>query len=457
MIPGDPFRSLSISFVDVEDVWERGQDPDVLVPLILFLPRFTSLRQRLETSYRAAIPFVCGSGPNDSTYSRGTRASSGGRAEEVLVGTAIRSGARLRRKVPTRRGRSLSRGPGGNRGAMRKISRDSPSRILSVGSTKKMKTRWNRMGPGLGWALLLLVSSSPSAAHPVAEKKPGRPEVTPDMTGPYFQGDIMTLPGQDPQNVRPHVLRRDDSGGESKTCDVNFFSGTEFRGVRPIVSRRLAADRRVLASSSMRPSLVHRVALILSARVRPSRVERENVAIRQEQRQVFAQAISIYERSTCLRFRERTSEDSGYINVVPDADTTCSSYVGYMGSSQEMRLADRCFQKIGIVLHEIMHAIGFYHEQSRADRDDWVVINWSNIEEGKEHNFEKYSLDEITHLGTEYDYGSVLHYGAYGFAIDPDVPTIDPIFAEPGDIGQREGFSENDLIKINRLYECPQH
>ncbi|CAG0900139.1 unnamed protein product [Darwinula stevensoni] len=71
--------------------------------------------------------------------------------------------------------------------------------------------------------------------------------------------------------------------------------------------------------------------------------------------------------------------------------------------------------------------------------------------------FEKYSLDEITHLGTEYDYGSVMHYGPYGFAIDPDIPTIVPIFAELGDIGQREGFSDNDILKINRLYECPQH
>ena len=67
-------------------------------------------------------------------------------------------------------------------------------------------------------------------------------------------------------------------------------------------------------------------------------------------------------------------------------------------------------------MHELMHAAGFWHEQSRADRDDYITINWDNIKSGMEFNFLKYDLRKIDHLGAKYDTCSVMHYGAYAFA-----------------------------------------
>ena len=72
---------------------------------------------------------------------------------------------------------------------------------------------------------------------------------------------------------------------------------------------------------------------------------------------------------------------------------------------------------------------------------------------GTENNFAKYSENQITPLGTSYDYGSVMHYGAYGFAIDPDVPTIIP--HDPNaEIGQRVTLSQLDIERIQILYKC---
>lgn len=60
----------------------------------------------------------------------------------------------------------------------------------------------------------------------------------------------------------------------------------------------------------------------------------------------------------------------------------------------------------------------------------------------------------ITHLGTPYDYGSVMHYSATAFSKNGRA-TIEPK-KKGTEIGQRIGFSENDLFKINKLYSCPQ-
>ena len=63
----------------------------------------------------------------------------------------------------------------------------------------------------------------------------------------------------------------------------------------------------------------------------------------------------------------------------------CYSYIGRIGGQQIMSLDSSCYNngQPGTVLHEFMHALGFYHEQSRYDRDNHVTINWSNIQAGK--------------------------------------------------------------------------
>ena len=82
----------------------------------------------------------------------------------------------------------------------------------------------------------------------------------------------------------------------------------------------------------------------------------------------------------------------------------CSSSVGRDTGEQEVSIGEGCVY-FGIVIHELMHAVGFWHEQSRADRDQHVTIMWDNILRGMEYNFQRYEWSFIQSLGTPYDTG----------------------------------------------------
>ncbi|KAI3370290.1 hypothetical protein L3Q82_024463 [Scortum barcoo] len=106
----------------------------------------------------------------------------------------------------------------------------------------------------------------------------------------------------------------------------------------------------------------------------------------------------------------------------------------------------------GIIQHELIHAVGFWHEQSRTDRDIYVKINYENILDNQKHNFEQ---RDTNNLNVPYDYSSVMHYGPKDWTKNGE-DTITPL-APSVRIGQREGMSENDILKINKLYDCKDY
>ncbi|KAK3719746.1 hypothetical protein QZH41_011021, partial [Actinostola sp. cb2023] len=129
----------------------------------------------------------------------------------------------------------------------------------------------------------------------------------------------------------------------------------------------------------------------------------------------------------------------------------CWSSIGKSRGRQKLSLGLGCENK-GTVIHELMHALGFFHEQSRRDRDKHVMINWSNIAKGARSNFEKYPHGEADYLNAPYDYLSIMHYPQYAFSRNGH-RTIVPIRSGVR-IGQRRGFSKVDIQQINKLYGC---
>ncbi|CAB3992768.1 MAM and LDL-receptor class A domain-containing 1-like [Paramuricea clavata] len=137
-----------------------------------------------------------------------------------------------------------------------------------------------------------------------------------------------------------------------------------------------------------------------------------------------------------------------------DILNSCSSQVGkrYREGAQEVSLGPGC-NYAGIVIHELMHALGFWHEQSRPDRDEYVEIFWENIKKGKDRNFKKYSHGLVDILGTNYDFESVMHYRNKSFSENGQA-TILAIKNPERTLGQRLRLSDIDVIKIDALYDC---
>nr|XP_020041382.1 meprin A subunit beta [Castor canadensis] len=166
---------------------------------------------------------------------------------------------------------------------------------------------------------------------------------------------------------------------------------------------------------------------------------------------VILEAFERYRLKTCIDFKPWAGEPN-YVLVFKGSG--CWSSVGnrHFGK-QELSIGTNC-DRIATVQHEFLHALGFWHEQSRSDRDDYVMIVWDRIQSGREHNFNMYNDTVSDSLNVPYDYTSVMHYSKTAFQNGTE-PTIVTRISDFEDvIGQRMDFSDYDLLKLNRLYNC---
>jgi hypothetical protein len=92
-------------------------------------------------------------------------------------------------------------------------------------------------------------------------------------------------------------------------------------------------------------------------------------------------AINEYCKNTCIRFVPKTKKTTNYVAFTSD-NTGCHSYVGMKGGKQMLNLqSPGCVTMIGTAEHEMMHALGCWHEHTRCDRDEFVTINRTNIDQ----------------------------------------------------------------------------
>ncbi|XP_007558890.1 high choriolytic enzyme 1-like isoform X2 [Poecilia latipinna] len=168
----------------------------------------------------------------------------------------------------------------------------------------------------------------------------------------------------------------------------------------------------------------------------------------QEERDIIIRGLQGFNQSTCIRLIPWKPGHRDHIYI--ESKDGCWSYVGRQNGGQYLSLQKPGCVYNEVVQHEILHALGFNHEQVRSDRDNYVRILFDNIEPNYKFAFEK---KQTNNLGTPYDFTSVMEYRNDAFSKNGK-PTIVARCNPNLKFGNSKKMSANDIIRINKLYEC---
>lgn len=175
--------------------------------------------------------------------------------------------------------------------------------------------------------------------------------------------------------------------------------------------------------------------------------EIDSVSFSTEQVSRIQEAMQTIEDITGVEFIQRSTEVN-YVYI--EADDGCYSSVGMAGGMQVLSLGEGCFYG-ATPEHEFYHALGVWHEQSRADREQYIQIRFENITEGMSYNFDQHITDGED-IGT-YDYLSIMHYDNYAFSANNE-PTIVRLDDPSLPLGGEE-ITQGDRETLQAMYGDP--
>jgi len=182
---------------------------------------------------------------------------------------------------------------------------------------------------------------------------------------------------------------------------------------------------------------------------------------------VFAEAMRTLEEKTVVRFEKYdSSKHDNYIVVGDYKWLAAYSQLGRMKEPGAQILGlDSVWgvlgQGEGVVIHELMHTLGFTHTQMRPDRDDYVDVHFDKIKSDYRNNFEIVYTDVYDKVQRcrEYEYKSLMHYD-YDAAsnnccagiLDCDKTMSASSSDDEDKMGNRDGMTDQDIEEINAYY-----
>lgn len=159
------------------------------------------------------------------------------------------------------------------------------------------------------------------------------------------------------------------------------------------------------------------------------------------------EAFSHYMQNTSIRFVERSNEKD-YIRFT-SGELNCYSSLGRIGGEQKITLHPNC--GTGEIIHEIMHALGFLHEQNRNDRDNYVEVIWENIAEENWLQFKKIKNNFFNLTLFPFDFESIMLYANNTFSTSSNDYSMIKTDGGTWDYNNQV-LSSGDKNKINSFY-----
>lgn len=166
------------------------------------------------------------------------------------------------------------------------------------------------------------------------------------------------------------------------------------------------------------------------------------------------QAIRHIEAQTNVRFYNATGQPTSgyginfpYVEIIDNSDPTISwSYLGRIGGRQELAIG--AYASVGSVIHEFCHAVAMFHEHQRYDRDNYITVNYGNIESGQNSQFDKRTTNY--YIIGNFDFNSIMLYDSYSFSKNGS-PTMT---TKGGQVfwANRTGLSDLDRRWLNSFY-----